>query len=103
VPARGMVTCLGGGYIASGEAGPDKHPVPYLPQGCRLLPMEGGGEVQTPVIHPDNVRLKIGDPMLFRHAKAGEPAERFNEYIMIRDGAVVAREPTYRGMGRAFL
>lgn len=102
-PARGMVTCSGGGYIASGEAGPDKHPVPFLPEGCKLLPMEGGGEVQTPVVLPKNLKLDVGDPVIFRHAKAGEPAERFNEYIMIRDGAIIAREPTYRGMGRAFL
>ena len=103
IPKPGMVTCLGGGYVASGEAGPDKHPVPYLPSGCKLLPMEGAGEVQTPIILPVNVKLQIGDPVIFRHAKSGEPAERFNEYVMIQDGEIVGRHPTYRGRGMAFL
>lgn len=103
VPAPGMATCLGGGYAASGEAGPDKLPVPYLPAGCKLLGMEGAGEVQTPVILPKNAELRIGDPVIFRHAKAGEPAERFNEYLMIENGKIIGREPTYRGMGMAFL
>jgi D-serine deaminase-like pyridoxal phosphate-dependent protein len=102
-PTKDMVTCLGGGYVASGEAGPDKLPVPFLPEGCKLLSMEGAGEVQTPVVLHKGVTLGIGDPVIFRHAKSGEPAERFNEYIMIHDGRIVDRQPTYRGMGKAFL
>jgi D-serine deaminase-like pyridoxal phosphate-dependent protein len=100
----GYVTCLGGGYVASGEAGADKLPVPYLPEGLALLGLEGAGEVQTPLrVPPSTPALRPGDPVLFRHAKAGELAERFNEYLFVRDGKVIGAEPTYRGLGHAFL
>ena len=97
-----MVTCLGGGYVASGEPGWDKVPVPVSPPGLAYVSMEGAGEVQTPLTGaPPGLRL--GESVLFRHAKAGELAERFNEYLLVREGRVVAREPTYRGQGLCFL
>jgi D-serine deaminase-like pyridoxal phosphate-dependent protein len=100
----GYVTCLGGGYVASGEAGPDKLPQPYLPEDLSLVGLEGAGEVQTPLrLGRRAPRPQIGDPILFRHAKAGELAERFNEYLLLRGGRLVGREPTYRGLGRCFL
>ena len=102
-PAPGLVTCLGGGYVASGAAGPDRLPVPALPAGARLLDLEGAGEVQTPVRLPAGVRLQPGDPVFFRHAKAGELAEHFAEYLLVRGRRVEARAPTYRGCGRCFL
>jgi D-serine deaminase-like pyridoxal phosphate-dependent protein len=102
VPRPGMVTCSGGGYPASGPAGAHRLPRPWLPEGCSLIPNEGAGEVQTPVRHPEAVRLQIGDPVLFRHAKAGEFCERFNELLLIEDGRVVDRVATYRGDGKCF-
>ena len=100
----GYITCHGGGYVASGEAGADKLPVPYLPEGLSLIGLEGVGEVQTPLtISKNTPQIRLGDPILFRHAKAGELAERFNEYLLIRDGRIVGHEPTYRGLGRCFL
>ena len=101
-----MVTCLGGGYVASGEAGPDRLPVPAFPAGASLLPLEGTGEVQTPLLLPTlptGSEVKLGDPIFFRHAKAGELAEHFNEYLLIRGDRIVERTPTYRGLGRCFL
>jgi D-serine deaminase-like pyridoxal phosphate-dependent protein len=98
-PAPGMVTCLLGGYVASGEPGPDRLPLPLV---GKLLPMEGAGEVQTPVVLPDGVEVPLGAPLLFRPAKSGELAERFNEYLFVRGDSVVDRAPTYRGLGRAF-
>ncbi len=98
----GMVTCLGGGYVASGEPGWDKVPVPVSPAGLSYVGMEGAGEVQTPLTGAD-ASLELGQSVLFRHAKAGELAERFNEYLLVREGRVVAREPTYRGQGHCFL
>lgn len=95
-----IVTCHGGGFIASGPAGADRLPVPALPEGLRLLPFEGAGEVQTPLRVPDGVRLNPGDPVFFRHAKAGEPAEHFNEYLLVRGERIEERAPTYRGLGR---
>lgn len=98
------ITCAGGGYIASGEPGPDKLPLPWAPSGLRYVAMEGAGEVQTPlIVTPGATPPRVGDPVFFRHAKAGELAERFCEYNLIRGGEVVASEPTYRGQGRCFL
>jgi D-serine deaminase-like pyridoxal phosphate-dependent protein len=102
-PTAGMVTCHGGGYVASGEAGPDRLPRPALPEGASLLPIEGAGEVQTPVKLPEGVDVPIGAPVFFRHAKAGELAEHFSEYLLVRGDRIVERAPTYRGLGQCFL
>jgi D-serine deaminase-like pyridoxal phosphate-dependent protein len=102
-PADRIVTCHGGGYVASGAAGKDRLPVPALPEGLRLLSLEGAGEVQTPVELGPGVELDLGDPVFFRHAKAGELAEHFSEYLLVRGDRVEARAPTYRGLGLCFL
>jgi D-serine deaminase-like pyridoxal phosphate-dependent protein len=102
-PAPDLVTCLGGGYVASGATGPDKAPLPWLPRGLALLPMEMAGEVQTPLRVPRGTSIALGDPVVFRHAKAGELAERFREYLLLEGGRVVERVPTYRGQGECFL
>jgi D-serine deaminase-like pyridoxal phosphate-dependent protein len=103
-PAAGMVTCLGGGYSASGPGGWDRLPMPVLPRGLTMLPLEGAGEVQTPLLlPPDCPELELGDPIIFQHAKAGELCERFNELLLLQEGKVVGRVPTYRGEGKAFL
>ncbi len=103
VPSDGVVTCHGGGYVASGSVSKDKLPRPFLPEGLDLLDLEGAGEVQTPVTVPAGVELGIGDPVFFRHAKAGELAERFSEYLFVRGDEIVERVPTYRGHGGCFL
>lgn len=97
------MTVLGGGYPASGVAGPDRLPVPYLPAGLRYDPQEGPGEVQTPLLGAAADGLRIGDKVWFRHAKAGELCERFAELHLIDGDRVVATVPTYRGEGHAFL
>ncbi len=102
-PSARVFTALGGGYIASGSAGWDKQPVPYLPGGLKLLANEGAGEVQTPFTYNGTVPLTIGDPVFFRHAKAGELFERFQQIQLIRNGHVVETVPTYRGEGLCFL
>lgn len=101
-PDPDIVTCAGGGYIASGEPGWDRLPIPVAPPGMAYISIEGAGEVQTPLRVPPGVGISLGDPVLFRHSKAGEPAERFREYLLIRGGETVAREPTYRGMSWCF-
>ncbi|MBA4862543.1 amino acid deaminase/aldolase [Streptomyces sp. PSKA54] len=102
-PGVGVVTVLGGGYPASGAAGTDRLPVPYLPEGLRYDAQEGPGEVQTPLLGTPADDLLIGDKVWFRHAKAGELCERFEELHLIQGETVTATVPTYRGEGRTFL
>ncbi|MEE4542994.1 amino acid deaminase/aldolase [Streptomyces sp. V4-01] len=102
-PGVGVVTVLGGGYPASGAAGPDRLPVPYLPEGLRYDPQEGPGEVQTPLLGSPADDLLIGDKVWFRHAKAGELCERFAELHLVEGDRVTAVAPTYRGEGKTFL
>jgi len=96
-PAPGVVTCFGGGYVASGSAGPDKLPRPFLPRGLDLLSAEGAGEVQTPVAGTASNEIALGAPIIFRHAKAGEIMERFDVVLLLESGRVVERVTTYRG------
>ncbi|MFE6908903.1 alanine racemase [Streptomyces erythrochromogenes] len=102
-PGVGVVTVLGGGYPASGAAGPDRLPVPYLPQGLRYDPQEGAGEVQTPLLGSPADDLLIGDRVWFRHAKAGELCERFDTLHLVEGDRVTVSAATYRGEGRTFL
>ncbi len=102
-PQPTIYTCLGGGYVASGSAGPEKLPQPYLPQGAALEALEGAGEVQTPIRYNGPVALAIGDPIFLRHSKAGELCERFTHLLLVQNGAVVDEVTTYRGDGQCFL
>ncbi|CAM2007483.1 alanine racemase [Acanthopleuribacter pedis] len=95
IPKAGIVTCAGGGYIASGGPGQEKLPLPYLPAGARLTPLEAAGEVQTPIQGAGD--LKLGDPIFFRHSKAGELCERFTHLHWIREGRITEKVTTYRG------
>ena len=102
-PAPGCVTALGGGYVASGAAGADRLPEPWLPPGLHLDRFEGAGEVQTPLLGEVAVRLRVGDRVYMRHAKAGELCEHFDSLYLVEGDAIVAEAPTYRGEGHAFL
>ena len=102
-PAPGWVTLLGGGYPASGPADDYRLPSPHLPIGLELDSMEGAGEVQTPVHGAAADRLKVGDRVYMRHAKAGELCERFDSLYLVSGGRIVDQVPTYRGEGRSFL
>ena len=102
-PSGGVATLLGGGYHASGAAGLDRLPAPYLPRGLRLDPQEGAGEVQTPVIGSAAATLRVGDRVYLRHAKAGELCERFDRLHLVSGGEIVDEVPTYRGEGRCEL
>jgi D-serine deaminase-like pyridoxal phosphate-dependent protein len=102
-PAAGVVTALGGGYLASGPGDPSRLPRPYLPPGLRFDPMEGAGEVQTPLLGDAAHNLKVGDRVYLRHTKAGELCERFNSLFLVSGEAIVDEVPTYRGEGCAFL
>jgi len=102
-PRDDLYTCLGGGYTASGVTTPDKAAKPYLPDGAELTPLEGAGEVQTPIRYRGPEKLAIGASVFMRHAKAGELCERFLTLHCIAGGRVVGEMKTYRGEGRCFL
>jgi D-serine deaminase-like pyridoxal phosphate-dependent protein len=102
-PSGGVATLLGGGYHASGPTGRDRLPQPHLPRGLRLDPLEGAGEVQTPVIGAAAASLRVGDRVYLRHAKAGELCERFESLHLVRGDRIVDEVPTYRGEGRCEL
>lgn len=100
-PKKGIYTCLGGGYIASGEVGVLKQPSILFPAGAQLMPQEGTGEVQTPIRYAGP--LHLGDPVFMRHAKAGELMEHFNHVLLLQGNEVVGSAPTYRGLGLKML
>jgi D-serine deaminase-like pyridoxal phosphate-dependent protein len=100
-PGPDVATLFSGGYVASGTGTRDRLPRPYLPAGLTLIGVEGAGEVQTPVRGAAAGRLRAGDRVWLRHAKAGELAERFTDYYVL-DGGQVRAVPTYRGEGQCF-
>jgi D-serine deaminase-like pyridoxal phosphate-dependent protein len=102
-PGRGVVTALGGGYLASGPADAARLPRPHLPAGLRLDRLEGAGEVQTPLLGAAADALAIGDRVYMRHAKAGELCERFASLHLLEGERIVDQVPTYRGEGQCFL
>ncbi|MDE3132488.1 MAG: amino acid deaminase/aldolase, partial [Acidobacteriota bacterium] len=102
-PGPGVVTALGGGYVASGPAGPDRLPRPWWPGGLRLDPQEGAGETQTPLRGSAADGLAIGERVWMRHAKAGELCERFTKLYLVAGEQIVDEVPTYRGEGQCFL
>ena len=46
--------------------------------------------------------LRIGDRVWFRHAKAGELCERFNELHLVEADGTRTTVPTFRGEGQCF-
>ena len=90
-PEIGVITCHGGGFIASGSVGIEKSPVIHYPPYLSLLKDEGFGEVQTPMVilkakKGSNVEVpSIGNVVWCRHAKAGELCEHFKSLICYRE------------------
>lgn len=101
-PAPGWATLFSGGYLASGPADAQRLPVVHLPAGLSLSGTEGAGEVQTPVHGAPADRLRIGELVWMRHAKAGELAERFPRFHLVDGERVVGAALTYRGEGQSF-
>jgi D-serine deaminase-like pyridoxal phosphate-dependent protein len=102
-PRAGVVTVLGGGYLASGPGDRARLPSAHLPRGLALDKQEGAGEVQTPLGGATADSLEIGDRVYMRHAKAGELCERFNSLYLLEGERVVDEVPTYRGEEQCFL
>lgn len=104
-PQTGVFTCTGGGYPASGAAGADRLPLPYLPQGFGLMSLEGAGEVQTPIQlkNLNQASVRLGDLVFFRHPKSGELCERFSTLHLIQDDKKIQEVSTYRGDGQQWM
>ncbi|WP_051198616.1 alanine racemase [Gordonia shandongensis] len=107
-PDTDIVTCAGGGWIASGPPADDRVPKPVWPEGLAYIGTEGAGEVQTPLRGDATRSLAVGDRVWFRHTKSGEVCERAEAVALIdRDASGTAHVadvvPTYRGEGRCFL
>jgi D-serine deaminase-like pyridoxal phosphate-dependent protein len=102
-PKSAISTVLGGGYAASGPAGADRLPEPHLPGGLRFDRQEGAGEVQTPLLGAATYKLRVGDRIYFRHAKAGELCERFSSLYLVKGDRIVDEVATYRGEDKTFL
>lgn len=100
-PMPDTVVCHGGGYLASGTMDAQRLPVIISP-GLSYYSTEGAGEVQTPLKQQKDV-YEIGDTVYFRHAKAGELCERFNELHLVRKGKYKGSFKTYRGDSQCFL
>ncbi|MGX5679795.1 amino acid deaminase/aldolase [Schumannella luteola] len=102
-PSPEIATLLGGGWIASGPAAPDRLPQLVWPQGLRYEPREGAGEVQSPLRGAAAEELRVGDRVWLRHTKAGELSEHLMEFAVVDGDSIVETLPTYRGEGKAFL
>ncbi|GAC48416.1 alanine racemase [Gordonia aichiensis] len=107
-PARRIITCAGGGWIASGPPAPDRLPRPVWPAGLSYIGTEAAGEVQTPLTGDAASSLVPGDRVWFRHTKSGEVCERARTVALIgreENGRarVVDLVPTYRGEGKCYL
>ena len=107
-PAPKIITCAGGGWIASGPPAPDRLPRPVWPAGLSYIGTEAAGEVQTPLTGDAASNLVPGDRVWFRHTKSGEVCERARTVALIgRDQNGQARVddlvPTYRGEEKCYL
>ena len=95
-PGPGVVTVLGGGWVASGPSGRDRLPCPWLPTGLRLDGLEGAGEVQTPLRGSGCRQFGRGRPRVVP-ARQGRRALRTRERVARRrrrHGGRAPRRPT---------
>lgn len=95
-PQDNVVTCLGGGYVASGDPGWNRVPKPYLPEGLKLITTQACGEAQTPLT--GDKLPSIGGIVLFSPSKSGEIMEHFNECELVSENKI-EHVKTYRGYG----
>ena len=100
-PREDMVTTFSGGYVSSGAI--RALPKIVKPENLKTNKNEEFGEVQTPFkFNPKLDNFKLGDPILCRFGKAGEPLEHFNQINIYSNGKIIDKYLTYRGMGYRF-
>ncbi|MBL4586808.1 MAG: alanine racemase [Flavobacteriales bacterium] len=81
-PKKNLYTCLGGGFIASGEIGKLKEPKIFLPEGAKLTAQEGTGEVQTPVQYSGAEKLHFETPFFCATARRESCANISTRFIL---------------------
>ena len=100
-PRDNIATAFSGGYVSSGSG--RVPPKVIIPDGLKTLKFEEFGEVQTPFkYNPKSLSLNLGDPIVCRFAKAGEPLEHFNKVYIYSEGEIIDTYKTYRGYGKRF-
>ena len=103
-PAPHIITCAGGGYVASGPCGPDRLPTVHAPGDLAPLSADGFGELQTPLRWSGRgAAPPLGAPIICRPAKAGELMEHFERVLWVRGNHIIDETPTYRGLGGRYL
>ena len=83
-PSPKLATVLGGGYPASGAAGRDRLPRPFLPPASSSTRARARARCRRRCAGKAAAGLRVGDRVWFRHAKAGELCERFDVVHLIR-------------------
>lgn len=102
-PRPDVVTCHGGGFIASGPPAADRLPRVVWPAGLEYQEREAAGEVQTPLRGEAAIGMRVGDRVWLRHTKSGEFSERVNSIALVDGDELVGEVPTYRGEGKSFV
>ena len=103
-PGPTVVTALGGGYPASGAAGgrPAARRHTCL-RDFTSTSRRAPARFRRRFAAIGTRRLRIGDRVYLRHAKAGELCERFGSLYLVEGDRIVDQVPTYRGEGKDFL
>jgi hypothetical protein len=93
-------TCQGGGYIASGSVGWDKQPLPWLPQGLKLVNTEGCGEVPDTSQTAPGISSRSGRPdrLPTRQSRGNRPNVSTNTFWWKKIKSWTALRPT-AGLG----
>ena len=101
-PSAGIATVHGGGLVASGPAGRDRLPTPWLPEGLHLTALEGAGEVQTPLTGPGAPGSRSATWCGSGTRSPARSSSTPTTSTCSPGDAFVDRVETYRGHGLAF-
>ena len=96
-PQPDIATAFSGGFYSSGHG---TAPLTLCPIGLNITDDEGWGETNTPFKFAfDQMVLNIGDIIVCRLGKAGEPLERFEKIFIVQNGKIMSEILTNRGIG----
>ena len=78
-------------------------PAVHAGRGSRSTPTRPRARSRRPLVGAAAKKLRVGDRVYMRHAKAGELCERFDSLYLVEGDSVADEVPTYRGEGLTFL